>query len=151
MEIIENANGSVAIPEVRSESGSGKDGPVAREDVDIMVRDGRGHEGACLSVLAQRRSHRDAGDFMDTDGPHSGSRREGRIQVRHVEVRVECGSQSQRDPFATADETQMVVEDRDPHRLADAVVAHKSARLNRSWAGIPTQSSTVGRIRCRRL
>src|SRR5205807_1198648 len=132
MEIIKDADGSVAVPEVRSESRGGKDGPVAGEHVHVMVRDGRGREGPCLSVLSQRRSRRDAGDFMDSDSGHSRSGRERRIEVSHVEVGIERGGQGQRDSFPTADEAQMVVEDGDPHRPADAVVAHKRTRLNRS-------------------
>ena len=150
MEIIKDADGSVAVPEVRSESRGGKDGPVAGEHVHVMVRDGRGREGPCLSVLSQRRSRRDAGDFMDSDSGHSRSGRERRIEVSHVEVGIERGGQGQRDSFPTADEAQMVVEDGDPHRPADAVVAHKRTRLNRSSGGIPMRSNTLGRIRCRR-
>ena len=114
-EIVEHPDRGVAVPKVRPMPGSREHGPVARDDVEVVVRDRRPLEGAHLPVLARGRSTR---HLRDLERPHVRHARAGRqrgVEVRDVQVRIESPRQGERDSLAPSDEVQVVMEDRDPH------------------------------------
>ena len=71
VEIVEHANGGVAIPDVRAEPRGGEHGPVSGKDVDVVIGDRHLSKCPRLPVLAHRRGPRDPRNLPGADGPHA--------------------------------------------------------------------------------
>src|SRR5438876_6712272 len=52
-QVVENPRGCVAIPEIRPMSGRRLDGPVSREQIDVIARQLGATACRCLSLLSQ--------------------------------------------------------------------------------------------------
>jgi len=114
-EIVEHPDGGVAVPKVRSMPGSRENGPVARDDIQVVIGDRCRLERAHLPILAQGRSTRHLRDLERPHLRHAGAGRQRGVEVRDVQVRIESSRQGEGDALAASDEVQVVMEDRDPH------------------------------------